>query len=212
MENDAILSLSRSTKWQVALAALPPYRYPVRLGALLSGQRPDSYQPRATPWVHRTIVILLQADGLLHKVPDGFGRLSSNQPTLCLNHLVKSFSTSSSAPRTAAPGLTLLSGRACTPIWPLCVVIVIAQPTALGAPPITSISQRGWLALLARPNSWKRSRRPPRPGLKPKVSNTAHFSGREVMAIFPSARSRWGGGGGVIRSRRNQQHTHHAHK
>ena len=35
--------------------------------ALLSGQRPGSYQPRATPWVHRAMVILPQANGLLHK-------------------------------------------------------------------------------------------------------------------------------------------------
>ena len=35
---------------------------------VLSGQRPGSYQPRATPWVHRATVILLQANGLPHKV------------------------------------------------------------------------------------------------------------------------------------------------
>jgi hypothetical protein len=37
-----------------------------RRAALLSGQRPASYQPRVTPWVHRP-VLLLQANGLLHK-------------------------------------------------------------------------------------------------------------------------------------------------
>jgi hypothetical protein len=37
--------------------------------ALLSGQRPGSYQPRATPWVHRAIVILSQAEGLVHTSP-----------------------------------------------------------------------------------------------------------------------------------------------
>src|ERR1019366_550949 len=91
-------------------------RESVGLGALLSGRRPYSYQPRATPWVHRALVIRLQANGLLHNVPDGFGRPRSNQRSLCPNLLAKSFSTSSSAPRTAAPGLTLTSGRACTPI------------------------------------------------------------------------------------------------
>ena len=35
--------------------------------AVLSGPRPDSYQPGATPWIHRPIVIMLQANGLLHK-------------------------------------------------------------------------------------------------------------------------------------------------
>ena len=35
--------------------------------SLLPGQRPASYQPRATPWVHRS-VLLLQANGLRHKV------------------------------------------------------------------------------------------------------------------------------------------------
>jgi hypothetical protein len=34
---------------------------------LITGQRPASYQPRATPWVHRP-VLLLQANGLVHKV------------------------------------------------------------------------------------------------------------------------------------------------
>ena len=38
-----------------------------RLRPLLSGQRPASYQPRATPWVHRP-VLLLQANGLPHQV------------------------------------------------------------------------------------------------------------------------------------------------
>jgi hypothetical protein len=35
---------------------------------LLSGQRPESYQPRATPWIHHAMGLLLQANGLLHKV------------------------------------------------------------------------------------------------------------------------------------------------
>ena len=44
-----------------------------RRAALLSGQRPASYQPRATPWVHGP-VLLLQAKGLPHK----FGPVGSN--------------------------------------------------------------------------------------------------------------------------------------
>ena len=105
--------------------------------------------------------------------------------------LSQSFSTSFSAPRTAALGLTRPSGRACTPIWPPCAGIVIAQPTALGAPRITSISQPGWRAPLARQNSWRSSRRPPLRGLRPKESSMDHSTGREVMAISPSAGASW---------------------
>jgi len=45
----------------------------------LAGRRPGSYQPRATPWVHGAIDVLLQANGLPHP----FRRLHLNQRSLC---------------------------------------------------------------------------------------------------------------------------------
>ena len=62
-----------------------------RRTALLSGQRPASYQPRATPWVHGP-VLLLQAKGLPHKVgPVGSNNVIQSHPLEEEHHRTHTF-------------------------------------------------------------------------------------------------------------------------
>src|SRR5205809_2756520 len=77
-------------------------------------QRFGSYQPRATPWVHRR-KFTLQAEGLLHIV------------AACHNLSVRLSSILSLAQKTVTLCLIPRSGRACTPILPPFVAIADAK-------------------------------------------------------------------------------------
>ena len=95
------------------------------------GQRPASYQPRATPWDHR------QQNQIAGQRPVSY-RSSQPDSTKCPNPSARFSFTLFSAPKIANLGLTPRFFRECMPIWPPFAGIANARHTVSAELLITS--------------------------------------------------------------------------